>query len=207
MSSASAVNDADPHKSSEADVELSKPEMNANAHAPLSLPPGNLFLHLHLHLHLLLLLNHLLCAHLHFQKFALHQNLVICQPLPLGAHQRGRSSETGRSDSLGESDAPKTKLKTFLWDKFLANPDHSMVRHEIKAVSFHLTVSVFTILIAEIYYIFNEEMMDSLFEYIPGDQGKDDRRKASSSYDQTSQCIQINVTTEEVYDQKHTIKI
>ncbi|KAG5596909.1 hypothetical protein H5410_038141 [Solanum commersonii] len=64
---------------------------------------------------------------------------------------------------------------------------------------------------------FNEEMMDSLFGYIPGDQGKDDRRKASSFFDQTSQCIQIidhkksqnlaillkasNVTTEEeVYD-------
>ncbi|KAH0656224.1 hypothetical protein KY285_031106 [Solanum tuberosum] len=37
---ASAVNDADPHKSSEADAELSKPEMNANAHAPVPLPPG-----------------------------------------------------------------------------------------------------------------------------------------------------------------------
>ncbi|WMV39075.1 hypothetical protein MTR67_032460 [Solanum verrucosum] len=75
-----------------------------------------------------------------------------------------------------------------------------MVWHEIKAGSFQ----------------FNEEMMDSLFGYIPGDQGKDDRRKASSFFDQTSQCIQIidhkksqnlaillkasNVTTEEVYD-------
>lgn len=58
--------------------------------------------------------------------------------------------------------------------------------------------------------------MDSLFGYIPGEQGKDDRRKASSSFDQTSQYVQIidpkksqnlaillkalNVTTEEVYD-------
>ncbi|XP_015170368.1 neurofilament heavy polypeptide-like isoform X1 [Solanum tuberosum] len=40
VKSASAVNDADPHKSSEADAELSKPEMNANAHAPLPHPPG-----------------------------------------------------------------------------------------------------------------------------------------------------------------------
>ncbi|WMV39084.1 hypothetical protein MTR67_032469 [Solanum verrucosum] len=62
----------------------------------------------------------------------------------------------------------------------------------------------------------NEEMMDSLFGYIPGDQGKDDRIKVSSSFDQTSQYIQIidpkksqnlaillkalNVTTEELYD-------
>ncbi|TMW88548.1 hypothetical protein EJD97_018410 [Solanum chilense] len=44
----SAVNDAYPHKSSEADAELSKPEMNANAHAPLPLPSGNLHLQLHL---------------------------------------------------------------------------------------------------------------------------------------------------------------
>jgi len=58
--------------------------------------------------------------------------------------------------------------------------------------------------------------MDSLFGYLPGDQGKDDRRKVSSSFDQTSQYIQIidpkksqnlaillkalNVTTEELYD-------
>ncbi|KAG5596903.1 hypothetical protein H5410_038135 [Solanum commersonii] len=63
---------------------------------------------------------------------------------------------------------------------------------------------------------FNEEMMDSLFGYLPGDQGKNDRRTASSSFDQTSQYIEIidlkksrnlaillkvlNVTTEEVYD-------
>lgn len=60
--------------------------------------------------------------------------------------------------------------------------------------------------------------MESLFGYIPGDQGKDDRRKASSSFDQP-QYIQIidakksqnlaillralNVTTEEVYDALH----
>lgn len=58
--------------------------------------------------------------------------------------------------------------------------------------------------------------MESLFGYIPGDQGKDDRRKTSSSFYQTSQYIQIidakksqnlaillkalNVTTEEVFD-------
>ncbi|KAG5596898.1 hypothetical protein H5410_038130 [Solanum commersonii] len=206
VKSASAVNDADPHNSSQAGVELSKSEMNANAHAPLPLPPG---------------------------KSAPPPpppppgpppppppkppapspppppkarppnppkpgNLP--KPLPLGAHQRGRSSEARGSGSLGESDGPKTKLKPFFWDKVLANPDHSMVWHEIKAGSFQ----------------FNEEMMDSLFGYIPGDQGKDDRRKASSSFDQTSQYIQIidpkksqnlaillkalNVTTEEVYD-------
>ncbi|KAJ8568795.1 hypothetical protein K7X08_032426 [Anisodus acutangulus] len=208
VKSASAVNDADPHNSFEAESKLSKPEMNANAnsHAPLPLPPGKsaspppppgpppppppkppapgpppppkVFLP---------------------PNPPKPGNLP--KPLPLGAaHQRGRSSRTGGSDSLGESDAPKTKLKPFFWDKVLANPDHSMVWHEIKAGSFQ----------------FNEEMMESLFGYIPRDQGKDDRRKASSSFDQTSQYIQIidpkksqnlaillkalNVTTEEVYD-------
>lgn len=34
-------------------------------------------------------------------------------------------------------------------------------------------------------------MMDSLFGYIPVDQGKDDLIKVSSSFDQTSQYIQI----------------
>ncbi|XP_059283079.1 formin-like protein 3 [Lycium ferocissimum] len=200
VKSASAVDDADPHNTFEAEGKLS----NANAHTPLPLPPG---------------------------KSAPPPpgpppppppkppapspppppKVVrppnppkpgnLPKPSPLGAaHQRGRSSGTGGSDSLGESDAPRTKLKPFFWDKVLANPDHSMVWHEIKAGSFQ----------------FNEEMMESLFGYIPGDQGKEDRRKASSSFDQTSQYIQIidpkksqnlaillkalNVTTEEVYD-------
>lgn len=139
---ASAVNDADPHNSFEADMELSKPEMNANAHAPLPLPPGK-----------------------SVPPpppprpgpppppppkppspspppppKVLPPNPPkpgnLPKPLPLGAHQRGHSSEAGGSDSLGESDAPKTKLKPFFWDKVLANPDHSMVWHEIKAGSF-----------------------------------------------------------------------
>lgn len=75
-----------------------------------------------------------------------------------------------------------------------------MVWHEIQASSFQ----------------FSEDMIDFLFGYIPGYQGKDNRRKASSSLDQTSKCIQIidhkksqkltillkalNVTTSEVYD-------
>ncbi|MCD7469383.1 hypothetical protein HAX54_008357 [Datura stramonium] len=203
VNSASTVNDADPHSSFEAEAKLAKPEMDANAHAPLPLPQGK-------------------SAPpppsppppppskppapspppppkvVRAPNPPKPGNLP--KPLPLGAHQRGGSSGAGGSDSLGESDAPKTKLKPFFWDKVLANPDHSMVWHEIKAGSFQ----------------FNEEMMESLFGYIPGDQRKDDRIKASSSFDQTSQYIQIidpkksqnlaillkalNVTTEEVYD-------
>ncbi|XP_009628674.1 formin-like protein 3 [Nicotiana tomentosiformis] len=203
VKSASAVTSADPHNPFEAESKMSKPEMNANAHASLPLPPGK-------------------SAPPPPSppppppkppaprpppppKVVRPPNPPkpgMAKPLPLGAHQRGRSSGDGGSDSLGESDAPKAKLKPFFWDKVLANPDHSMVWHEIKAGSFQ----------------FNEEMMESLFGYIPGDQGKDDRRKASSSFDQP-QYIQIidakksqnlaillralNVTTEEVYDALH----
>ncbi|CAN4103438.1 unnamed protein product [Withania somnifera] len=202
VNSASAVNNADPHNSFEAEAKQSKPEMNANDHASLPLPPGK-------------------SAPLPPVSppppppkppapspppppKVLPPNPPkpgnFPKPLPLGAHQGECSSGDEGSDSLHEPDAPKTKLKPFFWDKVLANPDHSMVWHEIKAGSFQ----------------FNEEMMESLFGYIPGDQGKDDRRKASSSFDQTSQYIQIidakksqnlaillkalNVTTEEVYD-------
>ncbi|KAM3301660.1 formin-like protein 3 [Capsicum chacoense] len=200
VNGASTVNDADPHNSFEAEEKLSIPEMSVNAHASLPLPPGK-------------------CAPPPPGPPPPPPKPPALRPppppkvrapnppkpgnlpnlLPLGAHQRGRSSEEEGSD-LGEFDAPKTKLKPFFWDKVLANPDHSMVWHEIRAGSFQ----------------FNEEMMESLFGYIPGDQGKDDRRKTSSSFDQTSKYIQIidakksqnlaillkalNVTTEEVFD-------
>ncbi|GFP93780.1 formin-like protein 5, partial [Phtheirospermum japonicum] len=106
----------------------------------------------------------------------------------------------GASEASDESEAPKTKLKPFFWDKVLASPNHSMVWHEIKAGSFQ----------------FNEEMMESLFGYAPADKNKNDHKKDSSSYDSPPQFIQIidpkksqnlaillkalNVTTEEVCD-------
>ncbi|CAK9187054.1 unnamed protein product [Ilex paraguariensis] len=118
------------------------------------------------------------------------------KPSPLGPHHQG-------SSSLGEgndSHAPKTKLKPFFWDKVLANPDHSMVWHEIKAGSFQ----------------FNEEMIESLFGYASVDKNKNERRKDGPSFDSPTQYIQIidskksqnlsivlkalNVTTEEVCD-------
>lgn len=138
VKSASAVTSADPHNSFEAESKLSKPEMNANAHASLPLPPGK-------------------SAPpppspppppppkppaprapppLKVVRPPNPPKPGMAKPLPLGAHQRGRSSGDGGSDSLGESDAPKAKLKPFFWDKVLANPDHSMVWHEIKAGSF-----------------------------------------------------------------------
>lgn len=56
--------------------------------------------------------------------------------LPLGVHRRRHSSGGEHTEPSDDSDAPKAKLKPFFWDKVLANPDHSMVWHDIKAGSF-----------------------------------------------------------------------
>lgn len=98
-----------------------------------------------------------------------------------------------------DADAPRAKLKPFFWDKVLANPDHSMVWHQIKSGSFQ----------------FNEEMIETLFGYAPAGKNKT-QSKESSSQDPSNQYIQIidpkkaqnlsillkalNVTTEEVVD-------
>ncbi|KAL7102382.1 hypothetical protein ACP275_08G116900 [Erythranthe tilingii] len=120
-------------------------------------------------------------------------------PSPLGPHHR--RSSTGEASEVGDdSEAPKTKLKPFFWDKVLASPDHSMVWHEIKAGSFQ----------------FNEEMMATLFGYVPTDKNKNENKKDSPSFETPSHFIQIidpkksqnlaillkalNVTTEEVCD-------
>lgn len=60
----------------------------------------------------------------------------LTKPSPLGPHHRGRSSLGGGDEPPVESDSQKTKLKPFFWDKVLANPDHSMVWHELKTGSF-----------------------------------------------------------------------
>ncbi|PSS14433.1 Formin-like protein [Actinidia chinensis var. chinensis] len=125
----------------------------------------------------------------------------LAKPSPLGPHRRRPSSSSGGGDDLtGESDSQKTKLKAFFWDKVVANPDHSMVWHELKAGSFQV----------------NEEMMETLFGYTAAEKTKNERRKESSSFDSPPQYIQIidakksqnlaillkalNVTTEEVCD-------
>ncbi|MQM15283.1 hypothetical protein Taro_048223, partial [Colocasia esculenta] len=53
-------------------------------------------------------------------------------PSPLGLRQSGQN----HSGPETSDDAPKTKLKPFFWDKVLANPDQSMVWHQINAGSF-----------------------------------------------------------------------
>ncbi|KAL5056450.1 hypothetical protein RYX36_037132 [Vicia faba] len=109
--------------------------------------------------------------------------------VPLGPLKQGSSSD---------GDAPKPKLKPFFWDKVNAKPDQSMVWHEINAGSF----------------VFNEEMMESLFGC--ANQNKNERRKDSPSLDTSVHYIQIidpkkaqnlsillralNVTTVEVVD-------
>lgn len=114
---------------------------------------------------------------------------------PLGSNNPSTSSASEENDD----NAPKTKLKPFFWDKVLANPDSSMVWHQIKSGSFQ----------------FNEEMIETLFGYAPPDKNLN-KAKGSSSLDPSSQYIQIiepkkaqnlaillkalNVTTEEVCD-------
>ncbi|XP_059661949.1 formin-like protein 5 [Cornus florida] len=121
------------------------------------------------------------------------------KPSPLGPHSKDSSSDEGH-DLSSESDAPKAKLKPLFWDKVPANPDHSMVWHDIKAGSFQ----------------FNEEMMETLFGYAAADKNKNEQRRKLSSLGTTKQYIQIidakksqnlaivlkalNVTTEEVLD-------
>ncbi|CAN0899891.1 Formin-like protein 5 [Linum grandiflorum] len=98
-----------------------------------------------------------------------------------------------------DGDDSKAKLKPFFWDKVLANPDQSMVWHQIKAGSFQ----------------FNEEMIENLFGYAPPEKSRPDRKRQPSS-ENVPQFIQIlepkkaqnlsillralNVTTEEVSD-------
>ncbi|KAL3576771.1 hypothetical protein D5086_022054 [Populus alba] len=118
---------------------------------------------------------------------------------PLGSKRPSNSASSEGAGLGDDADAPKTKLKPFFWDKVLANPDHSMVWHQIKSGSFQ----------------FNEEMIETLFGYAP-DKNKNEHKKESSSQDPSPQYIQIldpkkaqnlsillralNVTIEEVCD-------
>ncbi|KAB5534766.1 hypothetical protein DKX38_017852 [Salix brachista] len=118
---------------------------------------------------------------------------------PLGSKRPSNSTSSEGAGVEDDSDAPKAKLKPFFWDKVLANPDHSMVWHQIKSGSFQ----------------FNEEMIETLFGYAP-DKNKNEHKKESSSHDPPPQYIQIldpkkaqnlsillralNVTIEEVCD-------
>ncbi|KAI4320764.1 hypothetical protein MLD38_034209 [Melastoma candidum] len=119
------------------------------------------------------------------------------KPAPVG--QKASNGD----EAEGEGDPPKAKLKPFFWDKVLANPEHSMVWHQIKSGSFQ----------------FNEEMIESLFGYAAADKNKTEKKNDSSSQDPSSQLHQIidprkaqnlaillralNVTIEEVCDALH----
>ncbi|KAL1562398.1 formin-like protein 5 [Salvia divinorum] len=94
------------------------------------------------------------------------------KPPAMGPHHRRNST----NDSIASDDsmAPKAKLKPFFWDKVMANPDHSMVWHEIKAGSFQ----------------FDEEMMEALFGYAAVDQKKH-KGKESTLAESSTQFIQI----------------
>ncbi|KAG0499450.1 hypothetical protein HPP92_004141 [Vanilla planifolia] len=80
---------------------------------------------------------------------------------------------TRSSDASGGISA-KTKLKPFFWDKVAANPDQSMVWHQIKSGSFQ----------------FNEEMIETLFGYNAADKHRNDAMKDFAN-DLSSRRIQI----------------
>ncbi|XP_042482252.1 formin-like protein 5 [Macadamia integrifolia] len=121
---------------------------------------------------------------------------------PMGSKLARPSSHKSNhpEDTASDGEAQKTKLKPFFWDKVLANPDHSMVWHQIKAGSFQV----------------NEETIETLFGYnAASEKNKNELKKGASSSDHP-QYIQIidskkaqnlaillralNVTTEEVRD-------
>ncbi|PIA58463.1 hypothetical protein AQUCO_00500417v1 [Aquilegia coerulea] len=104
------------------------------------------------------------------QPFSVKSKMT--KPSPLGPNHPESSSTGGEAS---ESEAPKTKLKPFFWDKVLANPDQSMVWHQIKSGSFQ----------------FNEEMIETLFGYNNVEKNKTQRKKDSISQDPALQYIQI----------------
>ncbi|KAK8921148.1 Formin-like protein 11 [Platanthera zijinensis] len=82
--------------------------------------------------------------------------------------------QNNSANANADYDSAKTKLKPFFWDKVLANPDQSMVWHQLKAGSFQ----------------FNEEMIETLFGYNAADKSRKDARKDFGN-DSSSQHIQI----------------
>lgn len=96
----------------------------------------------------------------------------VPQPSPLGPKYSGSTTSAGAES---EAEAPKTKLKPFFWDKVLANPDQSMVWHQIKSGSFQ----------------FNEETIETLFGYNNVDKNKAQRTKDALAQDPSTHYIQI----------------
>lgn len=65
----------------------------------------------------------------------------------------GINSASGDGDDLDADSGAKAKLKPFFWDKVLANPDQSMVWHEISGGSFQ--------------YGYNSTVITSIFLHKP----------------------------------------
>lgn len=90
-------------------------------------------------------------------------------PPPLAPNYPGASGADAKYGPL------KPKLKPFFWDKVLANPNHSMVWHEISSGSFQ----------------FNEEMIETLFGYNSTDKTNPMHKKQPSLGDPSSQFVRI----------------
>ncbi|KAL9255315.1 Formin-like protein, partial [Drosera capensis] len=96
-------------------------------------------------------------------------------PMPGIPPPRPPPSKAGTSSGDHVMDAAQTKLKPFFWDKVLANPDHSMVWDQLKSGSF----------------VFNEEMIETLFGYNAPEKSKPEQNKESSIRDPPAQFMQI----------------
>ncbi|KAM0937067.1 putative formin, FH2 domain-containing protein [Dioscorea sansibarensis] len=95
-------------------------------------------------------------------------------PAPPGPDRSGDAASSRQSYD-DDASGSKTKLKPFFWEKVLANPDDSMVWHQIKAGSFQ----------------FNEEMIESLFGYNSADKSKNGGNKVLKKINPANQYIQL----------------
>ncbi|KAJ0974799.1 hypothetical protein J5N97_016764 [Dioscorea zingiberensis] len=96
------------------------------------------------------------------------------KPPPLAPNRFGDASSSQEFSENDDSNGSKMKLKPFFWEKVLANPDDSMVWHQIKAGSFQ----------------FNEEMIESLFGY-SADRSRNEGNKVLKKINPSNQYIQL----------------
>lgn len=96
------------------------------------------------------------------------------RPAPPGPNHSGDATSSQQSYD-DDASGSKTKLKPFFWEKVLANPDDSMVWHQIKAGSFQ----------------FNEEMIESLFGYNSADKSKNGGNQVLKKINPANQYIQL----------------
>ncbi|KAG9147334.1 hypothetical protein Leryth_025199 [Lithospermum erythrorhizon] len=94
---------------------------------------------------------------------------------PPRASPAGKGSSTSALTEEDGADSHRTKLKPFFWDKVSADPDDSMVWHQINSGSFK----------------FNEEMIESLFGYASAEKNQNEMKKPYSNQDRANEFVHI----------------